>query len=102
MPEETSMQRAMREAGIKNHPHKIKNKKERGGFADPHHKNILQNRFLKDLLTKKKPVTVRSTDGNILNGIITDFDDFSLMIESESGTEKELIFKHSVMSIKPT
>lgn len=100
MPEETSMQSAMKKAGFKpsSYKHEHHGKKM---YGYQHGKNTLQNRFLDNLLNNKHVVEVRSIDGVIWNGVISAFDDFSILIEDEGKTTKELIFKHSIRSIKP-
>jgi RNA chaperone Hfq len=101
LPEETSMQSAMKKAGLRPSSYK-QGQQGKKTFSYQHGKNILQNRFLDNLLNKKQIVEIKSIDGITWSGILTAFDDFSVLIEGENGREKELIFKHSIRSIKPS
>lgn len=90
---------AMKKAGLKSSFNTSRQNKR--PFAN-HVKNVLQNRFLSELQTRKRQIEVRSIDGTAWVGILSDYDDFSILIKSENGSEKELIFKHSIRSIKPS
>ena len=61
-------------------------------------KNI-QEDFLNHLKNNKIAVTVFLVNGVKLQGIITWFDDFSLLLRRDSHTQ--LIYKHAVSTIMP-
>lgn len=59
----------------------------------------VQEDFLNDLREKKISVTVFLVNGVKLQGIITWFDDFSLLLRRDGHTQ--LIYKHAVSTIMP-
>lgn len=61
-------------------------------------KNV-QEDFLTNLKDKKISVTVFLVNGVKLQGIITWFDDFSLLLRRDGHTQ--LIYKHAVSTIMP-
>ena len=59
----------------------------------------VQEDFLNDLRQNKISVTVFLVNGVKLQGIITWFDDFSLLLRRDGHTQ--LIYKHAVSTIMP-
>ncbi len=59
----------------------------------------VQEDFLNDLRQNKISVTVFLVNGVKLQGIITWFDDFSLLLKRDGHTQ--LIYKHAVSTIMP-
>ena len=59
----------------------------------------VQEDFLNDIREKKISVTVFLVNGVKLQGIITWFDDFSLLLRRDGHTQ--LIYKHAVSTIMP-
>ena len=60
----------------------------------------VQEDFLNDLRQNKISVTVFLVNGVKLQGIITWFDDFSLLLRRDGPTQ--LIYKHAVSTIMPS
>ncbi|MDO5386453.1 MAG: RNA chaperone Hfq [Pseudomonadota bacterium] len=60
----------------------------------------VQEDFLNDLRQNKISVTVFLVNGVKLQGIITWFDDFSLLLRRDGHTQ--LIYKHAVSTIMPS
>lgn len=60
----------------------------------------VQEDFLNDLRQNKISVTVFLVNGVKLQGIITWFDDFSLLLRRNGHTQ--LIYKHAVSTIMPS
>ncbi|MDE1900348.1 MAG: RNA chaperone Hfq [Alphaproteobacteria bacterium] len=62
-------------------------------------KHNLQDVFLNHLRKHKTPSTVFLVNGVKLQGIVTWFDNFSLLLRRES--HAQLIYKHAVSTIMP-
>ena len=62
-------------------------------------KPILQDLFLNHLRKYKVPSTIFLVNGVKLQGVITWFDTFSLLLRRDS--HAQLIYKHSVSTIMP-
>lgn len=62
-------------------------------------RHSLQDTFLNHLRKQKTPTTVFLTNGVKLQGIITGFDSFALMLRREA--HAQLIYKHAVSTIMP-
>lgn len=60
----------------------------------------VQEDFLNDLRQNKISVTVFLVNGVKLQGIITWFDDFSLLLRRDGHTQ--LIYKHAISTIMPS
>lgn len=60
----------------------------------------VQSDFLNDIRKNKVSVTVFLVNGVKLQGIITWFDDFSLLLRRDGHTQ--LIYKHAVSTIMPS
>ena len=60
----------------------------------------VQSDFLNDIRKNKVSVTVFLVNGVKLQGIITWFDNFSLLLRRDGHTQ--LIYKHAVSSIMPS
>lgn len=59
----------------------------------------LQDLFLNQVRKEKNPVTIYLTNGYQYKGIIKSFDNFVVLLESES--KQNLIYKHSISAIVP-
>lgn len=60
----------------------------------------IENDFLQTLVDEKLAVTVFLQYGVKLQGIITDFDDSTLLLRRDAHTQ--LVYKHAVSTIMPT
>jgi host factor-I protein len=60
----------------------------------------LQDHFLNSLRRAKLPVTIFLVKGVKLQGVITWFDAFSLLLRREGASQ--LVYKHSISTIMPT
>ncbi|MDR1475281.1 MAG: RNA chaperone Hfq [Holosporales bacterium] len=67
-------------------------------MRDQHSQNI-QDLFLNTARKSKTFVTVFLTDGLKLQGIISSFDNFSLVLKKESSLH--LVYKHAISMIVP-
>ena len=61
--------------------------------------NNLQDMFLNDLRRSKTPVTMFLVKGVKLQGIITWFDNFSVLLRRDG--QAQLIYKHAISTIMP-
>src|SRR5690606_30073951 len=74
--------------------------------ADPGDENMadrvnnLQDKFLNGLRRSKTPVTMFLVKGVKLQGIITWFDNFSVLLRRDG--QAQLIYKHAISTIMPT
>ncbi len=59
----------------------------------------IENEFLQTLVNEKLAVTVFLQYGVKLQGIITDFDDTSILLRRDAHTQ--LVYKHAVSTIMP-
>ena len=66
--------------------------------ADKHHN--LQDVFLNSVRKAKMPVTVFLVNGVKLQGIITWFDNFCVLLRRES--HSQLVYKHSISTVMPS
>jgi host factor-I protein len=62
--------------------------------------NILQDLFLNSLRKSKTPVTMFLVKGVKLQGIITWFDNFSVLLRRDG--QSQLIYKHAISTVMPT
>jgi host factor-I protein len=62
-------------------------------------KNILQHIFLNKLRKEKIPVSIFLINGVKLEGIITWFDDFSVLLLKHG--QHQLVYKHAISTILP-
>ena len=60
----------------------------------------LQEKFLNDVRKNKNPVTVFLVNGVKLQGVITWFDNFSLLLRRDGAVQ--LVYKHAISTIMPT
>jgi host factor-I protein len=60
----------------------------------------MQDVFLNNCRKEKKPVTVYLVNGVKLQGIITGFDNFSLVLRRNQ--HSQLVYKHSIATVVPT
>ena len=63
-------------------------------------KESLQDSFLNGVRKDKNPVTVFLVNGVKLQGVITWFDNFSILLRRD-GTS-QLVYKHAISTIMPT
>lgn len=63
------------------------------------HKENIQDQFLNHLCKHKTPSTVFLLNGVKLQGIISGFDNFSVLLRRES--HSQLIYKHAISTIMP-
>lgn len=66
----------------------------------PDKSNNLQDIFLNQLRKSKTPVTMFLVKGVKLQGIITWFDNFSVLLRRDG--QSQLIYKHAISTIMPT
>ncbi|MBQ8671693.1 MAG: RNA chaperone Hfq [Alphaproteobacteria bacterium] len=62
--------------------------------------NKVQNEFLDDVKNEKAAVTVFLINGVKLQGIITSYDEDSLLLRRDGHTQ--LVYKHAVSTIMPS
>ena len=60
----------------------------------------LQEKFLNEVRKSKNPVTVFLVNGVKLQGIITWFDNFSLLLRRDGTVQ--LVYKHAISTIMPS
>ena len=60
----------------------------------------LQDLFLNQVRKEKKAVTIYLTNGYQYKGLIKSFDNFVILLESDS--KQNLIYKHSISAILPS
>ena len=63
-------------------------------------KSNLQDTFLNSVRKSKNPVTLFLVNGVKLQGVITWFDNFSILLRRD-GTS-QLVYKHAISTIMPT
>lgn len=63
-------------------------------------KQNVQDVFLNNVRKNKNPVTVFLVNGVKLQGVITWFDNFSMLLRRESHVQ--LVYKHAISTIMPT
>jgi host factor-I protein len=59
----------------------------------------LQETFLKHVRTNRVPLTIFLLNGVKLQGVVTAFDSFSLLLQR--GAETQLVYKHAISTIMP-
>lgn len=62
--------------------------------------NNLQDTFLNHLRKNKNPVTLFLVNGVKLQGIVTWFDNFSVLLRRDA--HSQLVYKHAISTIMPT
>ncbi|TRD12608.1 RNA chaperone Hfq [Erythrobacter insulae] len=72
---------------------------ERGGSQRPTGKGNLQDAFLNLLRRNKTPVTMFLVKGVKLQGIVTWFDNFSILLRRDG--QSQLVYKHAISTIMP-
>lgn len=60
----------------------------------------VQDRFLNELRKQKIPVTVFLTSGFQIQGTLTNYDGFTVMINSNG--KQQLIYKHAISTFVPS
>ena len=63
-------------------------------------KSSVQEVFLNTIRRDKTPVTVFLVNGVKLQGVVTWFDDFSLLLRRDA--HSQLVYKHAISTIMPT
>jgi host factor-I protein len=63
-------------------------------------KNDLQENFLNQLRKSKAPLTLFLVNGIKLQGVITDFDNFSVLLQREN--HHQLVYKHAISTVMPS
>ncbi len=60
----------------------------------------LQDTYLNEMRKKRTPATVYLTNGFQLKGIVTAFDNYTVLMEVDG--KQMLLFKHAISTITPT
>lgn len=60
----------------------------------------LQDIFLNEVRKDKQPITVFLLNGFQIRGIVTGFDNYTVVLDCEG--KQELIYKHAISTIIPT
>ncbi len=63
-------------------------------------KQILQDQFLNEVRKQKAPVTVFLVNGVKLQGIITGFDNFCVLLRRDG--HSQLVYKHAISTVMPS
>jgi host factor-I protein len=63
------------------------------------HKQNLQDVFLNHLRKNKTPTTVFLVNGVKLQGVVTWFDNFSMLLRRDS--HSQLVYKHAISTVMP-
>ena len=58
----------------------------------------LQEQFLDRLQQERKPVTLITTNGFHVSGLITGYDQYSIKVEVDG--KQQLVYKHAISTIK--
>lgn len=61
-------------------------------------KNPIQNKILEDLLKNKKKITLFTTNGVKVEGVIQRFDDYTIELKNATNM-KYMIYKHAISTI---
>ncbi len=66
---------------------------------NPHKSQIIniQDQLLNQLRRDRTPVSIELLSGNIVQGVISGFDSYSIILESG---ERQLIYKHGIILLK--
>jgi host factor-I protein len=75
------------------------NKKTRSKMSSEKSQN-LQDVFLNNIRKNKTPVTVFLVNGVKLQGIVTWFDNFSVLLRRDN--HSQLVYKHAISTVMPT
>lgn len=59
----------------------------------------VQNAVLKELLEEKVPATIFLMNGFQIRGIVSNYDDMSIALETDG--KQQLLFKHAISTIAP-
>jgi host factor-I protein len=68
-------------------------------MAAPEKQNNLQDVFLNQLRKTKAPVTLFLVNGVKLQGIVTWFDSFSVLLRRDN--HSQLVYKHAISTVMP-
>ena len=80
-------------------PEKPEAEKTAGGGGGGHKQGNLQDAFLNLLRRNKTPVTMFLVKGVKLQGIVTWFDNFSILLRRDG--QSQLVYKHAISTIMP-
>ena len=69
-------------------------------MADEKQRSNLQDTFLNACRTQKAPLTVFLVNGVKLQGIVTWFDNFSVLLRRDGHTQ--LVYKHAISTVMPS
>lgn len=59
----------------------------------------VQDAFLQEVKEQHAPVAIFTTNGYQIRGIIIDYDDLSIQVDSDDG--KRLVYKHALSTVAP-
>lgn len=62
-------------------------------------KASVQDSYLTEAKDKKTPVVIFMMNGFQMKGVVSDFDDFTILFESDG--KQQLIYKHAVSTVAP-
>lgn len=68
-------------------------------MADTNRQNNIQDVFLNHVRKSRAPVTVFLVNGVKLQGVITWFDNFSLLLTRDGVTQ--MVYKHAISTVMP-
>lgn len=77
----------------------INNRKENGQSMSERNQN-LQDTFLNEVRKTKTPVTVFLVNGVKLQGVITWFDNFCVLLRRDG--QSQLVYKHAISTVMPS
>jgi host factor-I protein len=75
-------------------------KTKKGRYMSAEKSQNVQDVFLNHIRKNKSPVTVFLVNGVKLQGIVTWFDNFSLLLRRDGHTQ--LVYKHAISTVMPT
>jgi host factor-I protein len=78
----------------------LANKKARENRVMSEKSNNVQDVFLNTIRKTKNPVTIFLVNGVKLQGIVTWFDNFSMLLRRDG--HAQLVYKHAISTIMPT
>jgi len=61
----------------------------------------IQDSFLNQARRDRTPVTIRVMDGSDLEGKISAFDNFTVIVTNEDEHQQYLVYKHAIATITP-
>ena len=70
-----------------------------GAFMSSHKSQNLQDVFLNHIRKNKTPVTIFLVNGVKLQGVVTWFDNFSVLLRRDG--HSQLVYKHAISTVMP-